>query len=64
MYSQLGAFIKVGNRVYDWIDDDCGTSQGGPLSPNLFRLMLCDLGKYLTQDHGIVLHNEVISHLL
>ena len=64
MYKKLGAFIKINNKLYDYANDECGTSQGGPLSPNLFRYMLADLRSYLCNDHGIALDDVVISHLL
>ena len=64
MYHKLGAFIKVNNRIYDYVKDECGTSQGGPLSPNLFRFMLSDLKCYLDDKHGIVLEDTIVSHLL
>ena len=47
MYSKTQATIKVNNLLYDIIKDKCGTNQGGPLSPNLFRFMLADLSDFL-----------------
>ena len=41
----------------------CGTHQGGPLSPNMFRYMPADLKKYLKLEHGIVLDDEVLVHI-
>ena len=64
MYSKAGAFIKVNNKVYQWIRDTCGTNQGGPLSPNMFRYMLKDLKMYLKDKHGIILDDQVLVHIL
>ena len=64
MYSKIGAFIKVNNKIYDWVSDTCGTNQGGPLSPNMFRYILSDLKNYLHNEYGVILQDEVIVHLL
>ena len=64
MYGKIGAFIKVNNRIYDWVTDTCGTNQGGPLSPNMFRFILSDLRNYLYDEYGVILQDEIIVHLL
>ena len=65
MYSKVKARIKVKNQLYRWVIDLCGTNQGGPLSPNMFRRMLYDMGRYLDIEEGIVLNeNEILLHLL
>ena len=64
MYSKLKGTIKVNNMLFHTIQDTCGTNQGGPLSPSMFRFMLGDLKPYLHLDHGIVLGDQVIAHLL
>ena len=64
MYSKIKAIVKVKNRLYKWIKDHCGTNQGGPLSPNMFRFILADLREYLKSESGIVIDDEVLVHLL
>ena len=65
MYSKIKAKIKVGNWLYDWLIDESGTNQGGPLSPNMFRRMLCNLKNYLDINHGVVIDDdEILVHLL
>ena len=64
MYSKIRGTIKVNNYLYETIKDQCGSNQGGPLSPNMFRYMLADLISYLDTNYGIVLHDEVRVHLL
>ena len=64
MYTKIQARVKVENLLYEWVKDLSGTNQGGPLSPNMFRFMLSDLSEYLDAMDGIVLADEVISHIL
>ena len=65
MYSKIKARIKVGNRLFQWIYDECGTNQGGPMSPTMFRKMLHDLRTFLTVHCGIVLNDEeILVHIL
>ena len=64
MYSKIKARVKVNNCLYDWIDDTCGTNQGGPLSPNMFRYMLNDLKDFLDDQCGIVVNNNILVHML
>ena len=64
MYSKTQATIKVNNLLYDTIEDKCGTNQGGPLSPNLFRFMLEDLSDFLNKKCGIVIGDKIFVHLL
>jgi hypothetical protein len=64
MYSKIKGVVKVNNKLYETIDDECGTNQGGPLSPNMFRYMLADLKMYLDAECGINLDTELLIHLL
>ena len=64
MYSKLGAFIKINNLIFGWVKDQCGTNQGGPLSPNMFRYMLNNLKHFLNMGEGITLDDELIAHIL
>jgi hypothetical protein len=65
MYSKIRARVKINGSFYDWIDDMCGTNQGGPVSPNMFRNMLADLKEYLNTNYGIVMsEDEILTHIL
>ena len=65
MYCQIKAKVKIGNWLYDWIRDECGTNQGGPLSPSMFRKLLIDMRNFLNINHGIVLtEDETLVHML
>jgi hypothetical protein len=65
MYTKIKARVKINGSLYDWIDDMCGTNQGGPLSPNMFRNMLSDLKDYFKVNHGIVIsEEEILTHIL
>jgi len=65
MYSKIRARVKVNCNLYECIFDECGTNQGGPLSPNMFRYMLKDLKEYLNGEFGIVINEEeILVHIL
>ena len=65
MYSKIKTKVKIGHLLYEWIHDKSGMNQGGPLSPAMFRQMLCDLRTYLHVSHGVVLNDtEMLVHLL
>jgi hypothetical protein len=65
MYAKIKAKVKIDGWLYEWIEDSCGTNQGGPLSPNMFKKMLDDLREFLKCDHGIVtLDEHVLVHML
>ena len=38
--------------------DDCGTNQGGPLRPNMFKELLCNMSSFLNTEFGIVMNDE------
>ena len=50
--------------LYDTISDECGTNQGGPLSPNMFRYMLNDLRGFINTSYGISIDDELLLHVL
>ena len=64
MYSKIKGVVKVNNCLYNIIKDECGTNQGGPLSPNMFRYMLNDLKQFLTIFNGVCIGDDVLLHLL
>jgi hypothetical protein len=65
MFEKIKARVKVNGSFYEWIEDKCGTNQGGPVSPNMFRFMLSDLKNYFMTNHGIVISEyEILTHIL
>ena len=64
MYSKIKGIVKINHKLYQTIHDSCGTNQGGPLSPNMFRYMLADLKNFLHTYCGVVLDDEILIHLL
>ena len=64
MYSKVRATVNIGNILYDTIKDECGTNQGGHLSPNMFRFMLADFKYFYTNYVGIVLDDEILVLIL
>jgi hypothetical protein len=65
MYSKTKSAIKINGLIYKWVVDNCGTNQGGPISPSMFREMLADLKVYLNAECGIVISDTLILvHLL
>ena len=65
MYSKIKCRIKMSNWFYDWIKDDHGTNQGGSLSDNMFRELLCNMRSFLNTEYGIVINGEnILFHIL
>ena len=67
MYSNSTAKIKLLNKLSNKIDVLCGTEQGHPMSPELFKCYINDLSEKLNTTEGInvpVLDEVKISHLL
>ena len=66
MYTKIRARVKIGHLLFNWIKDSCGTNQGGPLSPSMFRKMLNDIFRdFLRIQQGIVLsEDEILVHIL
>ena len=67
MYSNSSARVKLLNKLSEKIDILCGTEQGHPMSPELFKLFINDLSERLNNVCGIsvpVLDETEVSHLL
>jgi hypothetical protein len=65
MYSKTKSAIKINGLIHKWVVDKCGTNQGGPISPSMFREMLADLKDYFNAEYGIVISDTLILvHLL
>ena len=67
MYSNSSARVKLLNKPSERIDILCGTEQGHPMSPELFKCFINDLSEKLNCLDNItvpVLDGTDISHLL
>ena len=67
MYSHSSAKIKLLNRLSDIIDIHCGTEQGHPMSPELFKCFIHQLSLDLDNAEEVnapELNNVNITHLL
>ena len=56
--------MKWQNEISSPIDTHAGVLQGAISSPKLFNDYISDIGDYLNKDHGIVIKDEVITHIL
>jgi hypothetical protein len=68
MYTNSSAKVKLLNKLSEKIDVLCGTEQGHPMSPELFKCFVHQLSEDLNQtDKAIeapLLNSERITHLL
>ena len=67
MYTHSSAKIKLGNKLSEKIDILCGTEQGHPMSPELFKCVVHQLSIDLNSLADIdvpVLNTKKITHLL
>ena len=64
MYSNSYSYIKLSGHISNRFQILKGTEQGHPLSPDLFKIFISDLSKYLEINECPVLDKTSISHLL
>ena len=67
MYTNSAAKIKLLNKLSEEIDVLCGTEQGHPMSPELFKCFVHQLSEELNNLDDVevpVLNSEYITHLL
>ena len=67
MYTNSAAKIKLLNKLSEKIDVLCGTEQGHPMSPELFKCFVHQLSEELNNHEDVevpVLNSERITHLL
>ena len=67
MYSNSSAKVKLLNKLSDKIDVLCGTEQGHPMSPELFKCYINDFSEQLNSIEDVevpILNNTKITHLL
>jgi hypothetical protein len=64
LYKKTCFHVKTKDGLSQLISDTVGVNQGGNLSPTLFRQYIADLGKYLHRQCGIVVGEEILTHIL
>ena len=68
MYKNSSARVKLLSKLSEKIDIHCGTEQGHPMSPELFKCFINDLSEKLNTIHDDisvpVLDGVNVSHLL
>ena len=68
MYSHSAAKVKLLNKLSEIIEIHCGTEQGHPMSPELFKCFINDLSEKLNKIPNNIIVPELdearVSHLL
>ena len=64
LYEKTHYRIKHKGKLSDKLPDFFGVKQGGNASGLLFRKYMADLSEYLKTEHGIMVDDEIIAHLL
>ena len=64
LYSKTHFRIKHNGKLSDKLPDFLGVKQGGNASGLLFRKYMADLSEYLKTEHGIMIDDQIIAHLL
>ena len=54
MYAASKSCIKVNNEITDYFETKLGVKQGDNFSPNLFKIFINDLPKYLQETPDFV----------
>ena len=64
MYAASKSCIKVNNEITDYFETKLGVKQGDNFSPNLFKIFINDLPKYLQETPDFVSLNGRPVHFL
>ena len=64
MFKKATSTVKWDGQLGETFDNICGVLQGGVSSPQLFKVFLEDLVKYLDTSYGIKINEKMICHLL
>ena len=64
MFNKAKSTVKWAGNLGETFENICGVLQGGVSSPQLFKIFLEDLVKYLDKSCGISIGKDVICHLL
>ena len=67
MYTNSKAKIKLLNKLSEKIDVLCGTEQGHPMSPELFKCFIYQLSEDLNSVENVevpLLKSTTVTHLL
>ena len=64
MFKKATSTVKWDGQLGETFENICGVLQGGVSSPQLFKVFLEDLVKYLDTSYGIKINEKMICHLL
>ena len=64
LYDKSHFRVKRHGKLSPIIQSRAGVNQGGISSGLMFRKYMADLGDYLNSQHGIVISDEILVHLL
>ena len=64
MFKKAKSSVKWAGQLGETFENICGVLQGGVTSPQLFKIFLEDLVKYLDKSCGIHIDKDTICHLL
>ena len=64
LYNKSNFRVKRHGQLSPAIQNRTGENQGGISSGLMFRKYLADLGEYLNNQHGMVISDEILVHLL
>ncbi len=63
MFSKAKCKVKWKGKIGKVINSEFGVLQGGMLSPEMFKMFLADLYKYLTTEVGVELSIAIITYI-
>ena len=64
MFKKATSTVKWDGQLGETFENMCGVLQGGVSSPQLFKVFLEDLVKYLDTSYGVKINGKKIAHLL
>ena len=64
LYEKTEFRVKCKGKISSYIENSLGVNQGGIASGLLFRKYMADLSEYLRAECGILIGEEVLTHLL
>ena len=64
MFKKATSTVKWDGQLGETFDNICGVLQGGVSSPQLYKVFLEDLVRYLDTSYGVKINEKMICHLL
>ena len=64
MFSKSNSRVKWNNEIGQSFENKYGVLQGGVISPNLFKVYMNDIHKYLGDDCGVEIGDMFLNYLL